>query len=125
MERYFADVLVYFQYRTPWTFTGPRSKHLNGYNFVFPALNKVLTPKFARILYCIKLAFLLTVHVFGFCFRTLTVILVSDFCCYVFTGAMSNCMSRSQANLSLGEVWRKQSGRFMMRSGRAVFNLLG
>ena len=36
-----------------------------------------------------------------------------------------HCMSRSQANRTLGEVWRKQSGRFMMRSGRAVFNLLG
>ena len=67
---------------------------LDQYIFIFHCLI-VVYPSFCHlkralslkihILYCnIKLAFLLTFHVFGSCFRMLTVIFVSDFFLYFF-----------------------------------------
>ena len=48
-------------------------------NCCFVALKKGLRRKFAHTLFChFKLAFFLTVYVFGACFSTLAVILVSD-----------------------------------------------
>ena len=59
---------------------------------------------YAYVLYCIKLAFLLTFNMFGSCFRTLAVILVSDFCVWYivweivtpFIRCLTYCRSHAQ-----------------------------